>query len=416
MANNALAIFDPAQLPSHIAEVMKSGESNIVTRPGFNSVTFAGKVWAITLNGDKRPLMKRNEEGEEEPVQTFNAIILAYPERRGRTYYEGAYNAEQESAPVCWSNDGITPDEKSPKRQSATCAKCPMSAKGSRQTENGKAARACGEHRMVAVIPASRIGEFPPMRMKLAITSDYDGQNKTLQAQGWFAFSNYMDFLKGKRVNFTYLLTTKIKFDPTEGINYPKLIFSPGKWLSSEQFEAVKQIATSPEIEGILKTEFNPKIEDAPLTEEEDELAEQPVVTAKPAGRTVAKPAAKPAPEPEDDGEGGEEPEPAPVKPAPNKPAPAAAKANGHAPVVADEDDEPVVTAKPAPAKPAANPKAEAAVKAAAARKAAPQVADEGEEAPPAPVKPKAGGKPAASTPPVAASAAVNSVLSDWDD
>lgn len=430
---NAVTLFDPGAVPAHIAEAMADGESNIITRSGVNQLTWLGKVWSMTLDGTKKPLMKRTEDGDEEPVAIFTGVILAYPERRARTYYPGVFNQEQIKIPDCWSNDGITSAENAPNRQATKCNQCKMSAKGSKQTDDGRASTACSEHLMVALIPASRIGEFPPMRAKLPITSIWDAKNKDMQATGWYAFSQYMDFLKSKGVNKTYMLTTRMKFDPT--VAYPKLLFSPGKWLTAEQLEAVRGIVADPSIEGLLTTEFTPNASDAAfMTDDPEDEVAVPV---------SAKPAPKPAPKPADDDPDDAEPAPAPA-PTPPKPAPAPVVAPSDdepeeivvkpqakpqpkskaAPVLAPVDDEvEEVVVAPAPtavSAPPANPKAAAAAKAAAARKAAPPIIDPDEDDPvpaaPAPKAAKAGAKPASATPPVAASAAVNSVLEEWDD
>ena len=106
--NNPLAIFDPNQLPAHVKAAQEAGTSNIVTRSQVNALTFPGKVWTVNIDGSKRPLMRTNADGEEELVQTFDAVIIAYNENRGRAYYGGrAYDPNQESAPDCWSNDGV---------------------------------------------------------------------------------------------------------------------------------------------------------------------------------------------------------------------------------------------------------------------------------------------------------------------
>ena len=414
--NQSLAIFDPAALPAFVTEAQDAGETNIVTRASTNTLSPAGKVWNMTLDGTKRPLMKTNAEGEEEPVQIFNGIILAYPERRGRAYYTGSYNPEAESTPECWSNDGITSDPNSTNRQSEKCAKCPQSAKGSKQMDNGKSGVACGQHRNIALIPSARIGDFPPMRLKISITGDFDSQDKEAQANGWYAFSNYLDFLKGKRVPFTYMLTTRIRFDPR--VTFPKLQFAPGKWLTDEQYAVVKAMATGDEIDALLKTEFTPSSsEEAPATpaglaEDDDDGLGAPTVTAKPKPRPAA-------------------PAVAPAKALAKAPAKAPAKVA--APVVeeepeeeaeaeAEEEAEEEVVAQPVvkPKAPTVNPKAAQALAAANARKAAAQVEDDDGEPVPAkpaakaPAKASAPAKPA--TPPVASSPAVNAVLGDWDD
>ena len=233
--NNPLAIFDPAQLPAHVKAAQDAGTSNIVTRSQVNSLTFPGKVWTVNIDGCKRPLMRTNADGEEELIQAFDAVVIAYNENRGRAYYGGqAYDPNQENAPDCWSNDSILAARTSPARQSEKCNVCPQAIKGSRQTDQGKPAAACAVHRNLAVIPRSKdLGAAPLLRLKIPQTSDFDGLNKEAQAKGMFAFTNYLNFLKSKGVPFTYSLTTRIRFDNTK--SYPKLWFSPGRWLTEEE-------------------------------------------------------------------------------------------------------------------------------------------------------------------------------------
>lgn len=401
--STALAIFDPAQLPAHIATVMEDGGTNIAARLTTDQITFAGKVWAMSVGGNKKALTRKNEEGEEEPVQIFSVVMLQYPQRRGRAYYPGAYDPQKESAPECWSNDGIDSAVNATVRHSLKCATCKLSAKNSKVVD-GKGTTACSQHRMTAVIPSARIGDFAPLRMKLAITSDFDARNEKAQQQGWFGFQQYTDLLKTKGVNYTYLLTTRMKFDPDA--NYPKLLFSPGKWLTPEQLEEVKAILVRDQgtIDGLLKTEFTPARTEDPVEAVDDELAEteeeQAAAAAQaPAPKTAPKAAPKaaaPAPAAavvEDELEEIQQPAPAPAK---------APKANGAAPAV----DARVAQA------------AAVAAKRKAAAAAMPETEEDGDAAPAAPkaAAPKAGATKAPATPPVAASPALSAVLSDWDD
>jgi hypothetical protein len=149
----------------------------------------------------KTKLEKRDSDGEVVPVSVMKVVILDYAKRRGRTYYEGAYDPDKESAPICWSDDGITPDATVPDevktKTSFKCDTCPLAAKGSKVTDQGKAIAACSQHRMLAVVPANKL-DFTPLRLKIAITSDWDKQSPDAEAQGWYAFSNYTDYLKAK--------------------------------------------------------------------------------------------------------------------------------------------------------------------------------------------------------------------------
>lgn len=377
--NNPLAIFDPNQLPAHVKAAQEAGTSNIVTRSQVNALTFPGKVWTVNIDGSKRPLMRTNADGEEELVQTFDAVIIAYNENRGRAYYGGrAYDPNQESAPDCWSNDGVTSSPNAPARQSEKCNVCPQAIKGSRQTDQGKPAAACAVHRNLAVVPRSKdLGAAPLLRLKIPQTSDFDGLNKEAQAKGMFAFSNYLNFLKSKGVPFTYSLTTRIRFDNTK--SYPKLWFSPGRWLTEEEAATCAEVAGSPNLDDLLKTDFTG------------------FGGTRPPGITEA--------DEEDDDEA-----PFDVTPAP-APAPKAATPKAAAPSA------PPLIPAPANGKgkaTAAQKKAEAAAAAAAARKAA-VLDDEDEEAGEAPAAKRT--PASASTPAVAgASPGLDTILKDWDD
>ena len=72
-----------------------------------------GEQWTIAIDGNKTTLM-RVVDGDQVPVNIMKVVILDYAKRRGRAYYEGAYDPANESAPVSWSDDGLAPDETVP--------------------------------------------------------------------------------------------------------------------------------------------------------------------------------------------------------------------------------------------------------------------------------------------------------------
>jgi hypothetical protein len=380
--NNPMAIFDPAQTPAHVKAAQEAGTSNIVTRSQVNALTFPGKVWSITIDGSKKPLLRAGQDGEEEAVQVVDVVIVAYNENRGRAYYPGStYDPNSPKVPVCWSNDGVTSSPNGSERQSEKCSTCPQAIKGSRQTDAGKPAAACRVHRYLAVIPRSKdLSTSPLLRLQIPQTSDFDGLNKEAQAKGLFAFTNYLNFLKSRRVPFTYSLTTKIRFDNTK--QYPKLWFSPGRWLNPDEDAVCAEIVASGVLDDLLKTDFSgfAGTQRPPGITEEDEAEDE---TEDEDNVVIEQPAPKAAPR--------VAPAPAPV----SKPPPATAAKNGK--------------------QTAAQKKAEAAAAAAAARKAVVLEDDEEkEEAEPAPkVAPKAAPAPA---PAPVGSLALDNILKDWDD
>jgi hypothetical protein len=184
MATNALTAFQPGQVPAHVAAYSEVLGENTTTVP---SLSPQGKVWTISIDGQKTKLEKRDTDGEVVPVTVMKVVILDYAKRRGRTFYEGAYDPDKESAPICWSDDGITPDATVPTskrpRPASSATPARKAAKGSKVTDQGKAIAACSQHRMLAVVPANKL-DFAPLRLKIAITSDWDKQSLGCRSAG----------------------------------------------------------------------------------------------------------------------------------------------------------------------------------------------------------------------------------------
>lgn len=250
--SNALTLFDKPDLaiPAHLQDV--NDDANIVPRVSVNALGMEGKTWSITLNGDKTPLMKRDADGDEIPVSVMQAIILEYNKRRGRSYYPGAYDPAKVAQPACWSEDGVAPHDSIAEPVCKTCADCPMAAKGSKVSEQGKAVTACSQHRVMVVVPAFK-PDMEPLRFKIPVTSDYDRDGDT---PGWFAFQQYLDLLTQQKVRNTAMLITKMKFDAT--VAYPKVLFSPFRWLTPEEKTVVIPASKSEATKKLLAGAFDP--------------------------------------------------------------------------------------------------------------------------------------------------------------
>jgi hypothetical protein len=414
MADQLPAIFkQSANLPAHL---MDDTEKNIIARASVNALTFEGKVWAISLDGKKTKLMRTDADGEEQPVQIFTGVLLDYNKARGRSFYTGPYDPKNPRIPDCWSEDGVRPHENVPSetKQSTTCAACLNSKKGSSQNDDGKSTTACSQFKKLAIVPMQKLGQFPPLRLTIKITSIYDKSGADSHP-GWYAWDQYIDLLVSNNVPHTAKLPTKIKFDPST--SYPKLLFAPGKdWLTDEQWDIVKPLAASDETKALLADSFSPvadKTGTKPLPEDEEET-ELPVAPIPAQARAPKAAKAPPAPAAEEDEE--EAPPAPPAKPKATKVPPVA-------PPAEEEEEEPdaeqIAAAKRAEAAAKAQETANKVVAKAAKKAAAPPPVeeDEGDEPPAAPVKPKAGG--AKATPakaPVAAPAAIGGLLDDWDE
>lgn len=301
-----IALFNAASLPAHVLKARQQGVGNIKEkekdRNSVPTLSYTGKVWSVALNGDIKKLEGKNADGDLVPLSVMRVVVLDYNERRGRRYYAGDYNPDKKAAPACWSDDGLKPHEsvkEPPCGVGGTCAACPMAAKNSKINAFGKGVAACAEHRVVVVVPANDL-DFPPLRMQLAVTSDWDTQSPDLVDQGWRAFKNYMTYLKQQEVPSTTMLVTKMRFDPN--VAYPKVLFSYDRWLDEAEWAKAEEVAKSDAVKALLKGVWTPNGVDGKRIEKEPEaevvqfrkpapkpaLDDDDVVMEKPARKPVA--------------------------------------------------------------------------------------------------------------------------------
>lgn len=312
-----LAVFNPgAALPAHVAQFFEEQGGNIVPRTTVPSLMLTGKVWQISIDGNKTPLQRRNTDGDLEPLPTFKGIVLDYNKQRGRSFYEGEYDPNNTSQPLCWSTDGVAPDpslpgpfsaeqiaamsvdqRKASRKICATCATCPNAVKGSKITPQGKATVACGEHRMIAVFPDPQMG-LPeamrrPLRLKIAVTSDWDKQSPDQEQAGWLAWSNYVDWLNARGCKHTAVIVTKMKFDHDAA--YPKIFFSAERALEPAELAQVGPLLHSDDVKKLLSNSYTPSGADGIPTQDQV-VAQAPVVTDAVAPAAAPPVNAAPAP------------------------------------------------------------------------------------------------------------------------
>lgn len=254
MTDQAIVAWDPnsgASLPAYLTEGAADLGTNIVDRMNVPSLSYEGKTWTLVKDGNKTKLQAQNSDGDMVPVPVMRMVILNYNPERGRAYYPGVYNPAESKQPDCWSADGKAPDPNSLKRQSTACNGCPMSVKGSKVDTNGKEGVACSSHRMVAIAPPGMLNE-DPFRLKIAVTSDWD---KTVVEHGWFAFSQYTDFIKSRGITHTAMVVTKVKFDPNTA--YPKLLFSIDRLLDPAEFAQAREALKNPKVAELLNEKWS---------------------------------------------------------------------------------------------------------------------------------------------------------------
>ena len=273
---------------------------NIQDRQTVPSISYEGKKWTIVLNGEKNIIQKKDSDGDLVPVTTLKVVVLDQNPVRGRAYYEGAYNPETVTMPKCWSDDSVTPSKFVKEPCAANCATCPMSAKGSRKSDDPtkKELVACSQHQFIAVVPAFDLNH-EPLRIKLAITSIWDGKNKANDEAGWFAFKNYTDFLRANGVDHTGLVVTKMKFDSTVGIGYPKVLFARDRFLTDEDMDVLVPIIQSQKVKQLISTSWTPNgvdgVKQGAISGPADDEAAEKAKDVTPKGPTAEEIAVKAA-------------------------------------------------------------------------------------------------------------------------
>lgn len=244
----AISAWDPnsgAPMPAYLAEALGELGTNIPDRQTVPSLSYEGKTWQIIKDGNKTKLQATNSDGDLVPVPVMRVVVLNFNADRGRSYFPGAYDPSKTDKPTCWSVDGVAPDASVVDKKSALCNGCPMSIKGSKVAE-GREMVACSQHRMIVVVPGFDI-ETDPLRLKIAVTSDYD---KEIVEHGWFAFRQYVDYCKSRGVMHTGMVITKIKFDPNA--QYPKLLFAMDRVLQPHELAQMKAQLANPKVAELL--------------------------------------------------------------------------------------------------------------------------------------------------------------------
>ena len=405
----AVATFEDRPALSPTLSKFFQENKNIQDKDTVPSLSIEGSKWAVVLNGEKTVLTKTDSDGDRVPVTTFKVIVLDQSPQRGRAYYgEDAYDPKKTKMPECWSDDCVTPSKNVAKPQCANCAACPKSAKGSGKKVGEKETVACSQYQMIAVVPASDFS-FEPLRLKLSITSIWDGQNKENDAAGWFAFKNYTDYLRAHGVDHTALVVTKMKFDSTAGISYPKILFSRDKFLTEEQLNVLVPVIQSDKVKQLISASWTPNGRDgthvSELTGPEAMIAEKAAQAAKdvtPKGPTPEEVATKAAAEAAAKAEADKAAKKAAKKAAAEEAARVAAEAAAAAAKAATDEDEDEDVALPGTA-------AAAPTQAASGAKAGATQAKE------TPAASSAAGKPATAAA-AGAPAGLSDLLSKWGD
>ncbi len=108
---------------------------------------YKGKVWSTRYQGQETALMREDGDG---PRNSIEVVLVKASPAVSKIFYKAGYVEGSNSAPDCWSADGVKPDGSVQAKVHATCADCPMNKFGSARQGDGKA---CQNTRRVALVP-----------------------------------------------------------------------------------------------------------------------------------------------------------------------------------------------------------------------------------------------------------------------
>lgn len=233
MANNVVE-FDSAKVPSKLSQALGGAEANddlsAGVSGGFSVVSFRGSKWRVKHGGEETLLT----DSEGEALPSIRVVMLKANKHISKNYYDGQYVEGSNDAPSCFSVDGIKPDAAVENPISPQCATCPKNQFGSRITESGSKAKACGDSRRVAVVPEGdykneQFGGPMLLRVPAASLSELAQFGKAMKAKG-FPYNT---------------IVTRVSFDPDT--SYPRLKFKAVRPIADDEADEIVQLLADEE-------------------------------------------------------------------------------------------------------------------------------------------------------------------------
>lgn len=258
------------------------------------SLSGGGDSRRISIRGGRFREIIGGEQVRVNSSGSMNIVVLS-ASPIGRTYYEGTYDTENPTPPVCWSQDGEkpAPEVAADKRKSDQCRTCPMNVKGSGQGNS----RAC---RFSARLAVALEGQYDKVyQLSIPATSLFGAANN-----GNMPMQAYAKFLTANETPMLAVVT-QMYFD--EDSETPKLFFRPVRPLDEAELTQAIELAEHEDVERAITLTVSQRDEEggAPAaakaakpaaaaakepTPTQEPEAEEPVAEPK---KTEAKPAAQ---------------------------------------------------------------------------------------------------------------------------
>lgn len=205
--------FQPAALPAHLQQAAGGAQDNLIAASGTGG---GQQVDHISIKGGRFHIVRNGQQPVTLQLFALQVIIVHANPGITKAFFEGAWNPDAEAeAPICSSDDGVTPRADADKPQCNTCAACPQNQFGSKiNPQTQKQGKACMDKKTVAVVtPGAEGGEMLRLQIPAASLKDFGA------------------YLRSLPVKYCYIVT-EITFDTT--VSYPKLLFKPVAYVSEQ--------------------------------------------------------------------------------------------------------------------------------------------------------------------------------------
>jgi hypothetical protein len=270
--------------------VIMQQSSLLANMPLENAELSAGVTTSFPILGIKGGKWHYRWKGEDKiindergfPVPAINVVILKSQAELTRTFYPGGFVDGANNRPVCWSSNGIRPDDIVPDPVNPVCATCPNDAWGSGATAAAPKAKACQQRRRVVVVPygddLTNEDAGGPMLLSVPPSS-----LRNMDQYATALTNNGIQYFGG---------VTQLSFDQTTA--FPRIEFSWAGQLSDDEVAVVLETRKHEQVGRIL----NSKIEvDGPEADGDTPQGAKPQA-ATPKGAIPKGPAIKAAPQP----------------------------------------------------------------------------------------------------------------------
>lgn len=269
----------PAHLRGQLDDTTKSLMGNV-------SSSDSTPVKRISIKGSVFRMMVSGKEVAVNEDRAMNIIIAAAAPYNSRSFYTKTFTEGQPvSAPDCFSDNGISPSDRSAAPQSKSCKDCPQNIDGSHPSGRGRACRF--SRRLAVLLENDQQGDVYQLTLPASsIFGKPEGGKMPLEA--------YVKLLGTNNVSVTSVVT-EMRFDTASAT--PKLTFKAVRYLEADEFANVQAKGKTPEAKIAIGT--NPADLDlgTKLIKNEPEAKPEPVVASAPVEEPVKRPSKKEAAE-----------------------------------------------------------------------------------------------------------------------